>query len=529
MLRNVTVTHPQHEAITNAILSDLIIDCNIPLSFLEKKSFRHFLSVLDSKYSPVCHRTLTAKTESLTEERRLKLKTQLSNTDHVSVTVDIWSDRKKRGFLGVTVHWVEKDAERIQLKTNLLACNRFKGSHTAERICDQFEAICDEYDIKATLDYIISDNAANMRKAFTVCFPSEQEDDGDDPELWCDLTLEDQQTVDAAMAKKQRLQCFAHALQLVVGDGLKETKVVCPSLSKLSKLSSLLHTSTTFKDLFEDEFGEQKGIPAAVKTRWNSTLRQVKAVLQCDHLKLCAVLEKAGHKDLSFSPREWNLLKELVDILKPFGEATDLTQREKVITISAVVPSVLSLNHHLEKPKPQVRFLSGLVRSLQTSLKKRFLGIFINVKMAQSQEGITAPFSDTIYLKAAALDPAFALLWVEPHVLVSRDIKAEVAQRVKELILQDAAETEPPVPLPDEEEDIGEGEGLFAAYYKRQKRDVGTTPGVQLVAIRVLAVAASSAPVERVFSHGGIILRPHRAQMTDRLLANLIFCKCNAV
>lgn len=51
--------------------------------------------------------------------------------------------------------------------------------------------------------------------------------------------------------------------------------------------------------------------------------------------------------------------------------------------------------------------------------------------MAQSQEGITAPFSDTVYLKAAALDPAFCLLWIEPHVLVNRDIKAEVAQRVK--------------------------------------------------------------------------------------------------
>lgn len=431
-----SMSHPQQKAITNAILSDLIIDCNFPLSIVENKSFRHFLTVLDSKYSPVCRRTLTSKTENLAEERRSKLKTQLSNIDHVSVTVDIWSDRKMRGFLGVTVHWIEKEAERIQLKTNLLACNRFKGSHTAERICDQFEAVCDEYNIKDKLDYIISDNAANMRKAFTVCFPSEQEDDDDrdhldDPELWCDLTLEDQQTVDAAMAKKQRLQCFAHTLQLVVGDGLKETKVVSPSLSKLSKLSSLLHTSTTFKDVFDTEFGEQKGIPAAVNTRWNSTLRQVKGVLQCDHLKLCAVLEKAGHKELSFTPREWNLLKELVDILKPFGEATDLTQGEKVVTISAVVPSVLSLNHHLEKLKPQVRFLSGLVRCLQASLNKRFLGIFINVKMARTQDGITAPFSDPVYLKAAALDPAFSLLWVEPHVLVNRDIKAEVAQRVK--------------------------------------------------------------------------------------------------
>lgn len=192
-----------------------------------------------------------------------------------------------RGFFGVTVHWMERDAERVQLKTNLLACNRFKGSHTAERICDQFKAICDEYNIKAKLDYIISDNAANMRKAFTVCFPSEQEEDDDagdidDPELWHDLTLEDQQTVDAAMAKKQRLQCFAHTLQLVVGDGLKETKAACPSLSKLSKLSSLLHTRTMFKDIFDGEFGEHRGIPAAVSMRWNSTLRQVKAVLHCD-------------------------------------------------------------------------------------------------------------------------------------------------------------------------------------------------------------------------------------------------------
>ncbi|KAI7799123.1 hypothetical protein IRJ41_019299 [Triplophysa rosa] len=272
-----------------------------------------------------------------------------------------------------------------------------------------------------------------MRKAFSVCFPSEQEDDDDgdhldDPELWCDLTLEDQQT--------------------------------------------------------------------------------------------------AGHKELSFTPREWNLLKELVDILKPFGEATDLTQGEKVVTISAVVPSILSLNHHLEKLKPQIRFLSSLVRSLQASLNKRFLGIFVNVKMARTQDGITAPYSDPVYLKAAALDPSFSLLWVEPHVLVNRDIKAEVAQRVKELILQDAAETEQPVHLVDEEEqeDLREGEGLFAAYHKRQKKDVGTTPALQLshyldiaegqntllfwglnmktlpslfrVAIRVLAVPASSAPVE---------------------------------
>jgi len=46
-------------------------------------------------------------------------------------------------------------------------------------------------------------------------------------------------------------------------------------------------------------------------------------------------------------------------------------------------------------------------------------------------------------------------------------------------------------------------------------------------ALRALSVPASSAAVKRVFSQGGIILRPHRARMSDRLLSQLIFLKCN--
>ncbi|CAL8282401.1 unnamed protein product [Boreogadus saida] len=57
-----------------------------------------------------------------------------------------------------------------------------------------------------------------MKKAFTVCFPSEVEDTDeeiDEPELWNDLSLKDMEKVNAAMGKQTRLQCFAHSLQLV--------------------------------------------------------------------------------------------------------------------------------------------------------------------------------------------------------------------------------------------------------------------------------------------------------------------------
>lgn len=46
-------------------------------------------------------------------------------------------------------------------------------------------------------------------------------------------------------------------------------------------------------------------------------------------------------------------------------------------------------------------------------------------------------------------------------------------------------------------------------------------------ALSLLTVPATSAPVERVFSAGGLLMRPHRASMSDKTLSDLIFLKCN--
>jgi len=43
----------------------------------------------------------------------------------------------------------------------------------------------------------------------------------------------------------------------------------------------------------------------------------------------------------------------------------------------------------------------------------------------------------------------------------------------------------------------------------------------------VFCIPASSAPVERVFSKSGLIMRPHRARMSDSMLETLVFLACN--
>ncbi len=52
-------------------------------------------------------------------------------------------------------------------------------------------------------------------------------------------------------------------------------------------------------------------------------------------------------------------------------------------------------------------------------------------------------------------------------------------------------------------------------------------PLLHSLAVKVLSIPASSAPVERVFSKGGIIMRPHRARLTHKMVTELVFLKSN--
>jgi len=54
-------------------------------------------------------------------------------------------------------------------------------------------------------------------------------------------------------------------------------------------------------------------------------------------------------------------------------------------------------------------------------------------------------------------------------------------------------------------------------------------PRLHEIALKALPVPvqATSAPVERVFSSGGMFMRPHRARLSNRMLSDLVFLKCN--
>lgn len=401
---------PRQQAITQSILQDLIVGCSLPLSIVENPHFRHFLNVLDSKYTPVSRTTLT---EKLIPHLVTKLKGDIIKAlevqPNVAITTDLWSDRRLRTFLGVTAHAACKNKDSYSLQSFLLDCRRFTGKHCGERIASAFDRIVEEYGIGHKISYILTDNASNMKRAFKVRMPEVEHPEGDSSDDLDDETMWEDAEGSDPWSTGERLSCFAHSLQLVISDGMKEVKAIARAIAKASKFTNLLHSSSNHKDLFEAHFGSNKSIPAGNNTRWNSTYRQLKALITLDH---GAITEMCSNtENLVFSTREWAQLKDLCALLEPFSDATDLTEGDHQVTISMVVPTVLDLKNHLIKMEVQMPQAVTIVRALKRSLEKRFSGIFRQICMDEKDP--EEPFSHRIYFLATMLDPQFGLTWVD--------------------------------------------------------------------------------------------------------------------
>jgi len=73
--------------------------------------------------------------------------------------------------------------------------------------------------------------------------------------------------------------------------------------------------------------------------------------MDLEQSKLADVLRDTNHDNLILSKKDVEQLNELVDLLAPFAKATDLCQDEQTVTVSCVVPVVLSLNRLLTEKK----------------------------------------------------------------------------------------------------------------------------------------------------------------------------------
>ena len=72
-----------------------------------------------------------------------------------------------KSFIGVTGHFTLDWA----MKSVMLVCKCVKGRHTSENIHLEYEEIVANFYIAGKISHIVTDNAANMMKAFNFELP----------------------------------------------------------------------------------------------------------------------------------------------------------------------------------------------------------------------------------------------------------------------------------------------------------------------------------------------------------------------
>ncbi|XP_053375534.1 uncharacterized protein LOC123533927 isoform X3 [Mercenaria mercenaria] len=95
------------------------------------------------------------------------VKSQQKRAENICLTIDLWSNRSMKGFLGITAHYILD----WEMKSAMIACKRFKGKHTAENNLHEYEDTISSFDINDKIFCVINDNASNMIKAFKCAVP----------------------------------------------------------------------------------------------------------------------------------------------------------------------------------------------------------------------------------------------------------------------------------------------------------------------------------------------------------------------
>lgn len=130
------------------LLVNFLVDTMSPISIVENESFKALIEGAQQLTVPpkiICRQTCNTKIAERYTEYVENTKQQLKKVDFICTTADIWSS-SKRSYLGVTAHWI--DCDTFDRKSVTLACRRFKGTHSYDKVAELIAEIHSEFDLK---------------------------------------------------------------------------------------------------------------------------------------------------------------------------------------------------------------------------------------------------------------------------------------------------------------------------------------------------------------------------------------------
>ncbi|KAJ8411981.1 hypothetical protein AAFF_G00142480 [Aldrovandia affinis] len=524
---------PRQVLISEAIAKMIIRDLQA-VQIVENEGFRDLLQLLEPRYTPEPRHYIQQQLlPGYAYQVQLATKQALTAAESCSVTLDLWrsSSGAGGGYLAVTCHFITAD---WQIKSALLACLPLAGHGTAQRVLSEFDEISHAHGIAGKVFRVVADPFPCERWAgfrlpgFCLHGGEEEEDDEDDSSDEEVGAGEGAEAVDNSLDLcfgPCRIDCFARALGLCVWEGLRSSPQLSIALTKAACFYNYV-TATVPPEKLGQVLGTG-GVraptgPAHGEQRWNWQLKAVRRMLESAEF----LEDIVDRHDLTLGSFEKAVLREMVEVLEPFEEATDMVQGDKHVSISLALPCVLGLRKHVTETA--TRHCPGVLVGLAQALDRRLAPIL----------------DDPLHVTATALDPQFKLSWSSDVEWHRQLLLKEVAKHTQAAAGGGGGGSQEPQPPPSKRsklfsfmkqrpasqaksmeqeldtylhEEPRDEDPLH--YWKRKATDF---PQLSHVAKKVFTVPASATPVQHIFHTVGKILRP-----LPKNLETLIYLKAN--
>ena len=533
------------------LLSEYVIEDVLPLSTVESAAFRKLIGGICSTQVPD-RKSFTAHMDKLYDAMVKKVKEILETVDFVSTTADVWTAHN-RSYLGMTVHWINP----ITLKRckAAIACIRVTGHHTYDALAEKIEHVHASYGLTGKVTATVTDNASNFVKAFTVfhqlpqdsssvstdaAIPvieensEETEQDTDTEEVTFE-NLDELLTLDEASDFTQvqydlppHQRCAAHTLNLVASTDIDKylssstisRSVYRSSFAKCAALWNKASRSTIASETVQEITKRKLLVPSP--TRWNSYYH---AVLRVTENSIAEINELCTRMEIRcFAEREITFLKEYCTVLEPLSRGLDILQGEDDCFFGTLLPTLETIIKKITAMRPKLSSMTiGLVGLIESSLKRRFGCIF------GSKDATIAAISL----------PKFKLRWIDDQTKKDQ-LKQMFIQEIRLHRNDDVAESQVEQTEPSSKKDFYEFdsdednttqstvESEVNDYLSNAKRCecLNKYPTIKRVFLEYTTIP-SSAPVERLFSLGNLVLTPKRNRLTDARFEKMLLMRYN--
>ncbi|KAK0042949.1 hypothetical protein Bpfe_027613 [Biomphalaria pfeifferi] len=154
------------QAAADQLITKYIVMGMRPQTTVEEPEFKALVAGLckmNTEVVVMSRRTLGRRLNEMELQMIEKLKQVLSEQTFVCTTADIWSSNR-RSFLGATSHWI--NISSLSRESAALACRRFPGSHTYDRIAELLYDVHENFGISNKVCLTVTDNGSNFVKAF---------------------------------------------------------------------------------------------------------------------------------------------------------------------------------------------------------------------------------------------------------------------------------------------------------------------------------------------------------------------------